>query len=65
MENKQHTLKLTQESQENEKIHMKTETQHSMYRIVESLQCIRETNITLYVSYTGIKFLKPNLKNKK
>ena len=28
-----------------------------MYRMVESLYCIPETNITLYVNYTGI-FLK-------
>ena len=26
-----------------------------MYRIVESLYCTPETNITLYVNYTGIK----------
>ena len=29
-----------------------------MYRIVESLYCTPETNITLYVNYTGIKIKK-------
>ena len=28
------------------------------YRIAESLYCIPETKITLYVNYTGIKNLK-------
>ena len=33
-----------------------------MYRIVESLYCTPENNITLYVNYTG---MKANLKRKK
>ena len=38
-----------------------------MHRIVESLHWTFETNITLYVSYTGIKILKRKtlLKKKK
>ena len=34
-----------------------------MYRIVESLYCTPETNITLYVNCTGIK-IKNLIKNK-
>ena len=33
-----------------------------MYRIVESLYCTPETNITLYVNYTGIKIKNKILK---
>ena len=31
-----------------------------MYRIIESLCCIPETNITLYINYTSKIFLKRN-----
>ena len=30
----------------------------TMYGIVESLYCIPETNIILYINYTGMKFEK-------
>ena len=48
-------------------IAMKENTYHDepriMYRFVESLYCTSETNITLYVNYTGIK--NKSLKTKK
>ena len=36
-----------------------------LYRIVEPLYCTPETNVTVYVTYTGIKILKKfkNLKH--
>lgn len=36
-----------------------------MYRIVESVCCIPETNITLYVNYTGKEEEKENENEKK